>query len=360
MKHVIAEADELLTVDDIYELAREHFPREVFDYASGGAGTETTMRRNREALDAIEFRPTLLQNVEHRSTSTSFLGVQLSVPLMFAPVGSIAIFDEGGATTVAAAARERGIASFVPTIARPSLEDVARDAGTSVFFQLYVRGDRDWLDDLVGRVESAGYAGIAVTVDHDIDARRERDIRNRFSRTSLHGTSPNLGAGSEQWVHAARFSWQDFDWLRRRTSLPLMLKGVTTGADAVRSLDHGADAVYVSNHGGRALDHLPPAVEVLDEVCRAVQKRAPILVDGGILHGSDIAKALALGADAVLVGKLQCWALGLAGQAGLERVVDLLTLELKIAMGLLGVRDVSELGREHLWRTPQDQARCIG
>jgi isopentenyl diphosphate isomerase/L-lactate dehydrogenase-like FMN-dependent dehydrogenase len=341
-------ASEILTIGQVLERAPASVPREVYDYASGGAGNETTMRRNREVLDLVRFRPRLLVDVEHRSTATSFLGVELAFPFLFAPVGSIAIFEPGGAATVAAVAHAKGISSFVPTIAQPSLEEVVAASPGPLFFQLYVRGDREWLAELVGRVEAAGYRGIALTVDHDVDARRERDIVNRFSRTRLHGTSPNVPAAEDGWRHAARFDWEDFAWLRERVSLPLMLKGVSTGEDARRSIDAGADAVYVSNHGGRALDHLPASMEILADVAPAVDGRVPILVDGGVQSGADIVKALCLGATAVLAGKLQCWALAVGGRAGLERVTDLLALETSIAIGLLGVQDVSELGPDRI------------
>jgi isopentenyl diphosphate isomerase/L-lactate dehydrogenase-like FMN-dependent dehydrogenase len=342
------DVSELLTIGQLHDRAVSLLPPEVYDYASGGAGTETTMRNNRAVLDRIRFRPRLMVDVEHRSTATSFLGVDLALPLMFAPVGSIAIFDPGGAATVAQVAQAKGISSFVPTIARPSLEEVASEAPGPLFFQLYVRGGRGWLDELVGRVEEAGYRGIAVTVDHDVDARRERDLVNRFSRTSLHGSSPNVPAAEDGWAHAARFGWDDFAWLRGRTTLPLMLKGISTADDALRSVDAGADAVYVSNHGGRALDHLPSSAELLAEVAPAVGGRVPVLADGGIQHGADIVKALCLGATAVLVGKLQCWALGAGGRAGLERAVDLLAAEMSVAMGLLGVDAVAGLGPDRI------------
>jgi isopentenyl diphosphate isomerase/L-lactate dehydrogenase-like FMN-dependent dehydrogenase len=348
MRHPVEDARDLLTVDAVHAEARRRLPREVYDYASGGAGEERTLRRNREILERIFLRPRLMRDVDERSTATSFLGVPLSLPVLFAPVGSIAIFDDGGAATVARAAHAAGTASFVPTIARPSLEDVAARSDGPLFFQSYVRGDERWVDDLVARVEEAGYRGIAVTVDLDVDARRERDILNRFSRTALHGVSPNLGAPVEDWGHAGRWTWSDFDRLRRRTSLPLMLKGVMTPEDAKRSLEHGADAVYVSNHGGRALDYLPSTLEVLGAIREAVGERVEIVTDGGMLHGADVVKALALGANAVLIGKLQVWALAAAGQTGLERVLEILRQEMSIAMGLLGVTEVAALDRSCL------------
>lgn len=339
---------DLLTIGQIHDEARRLLPREVYDYASGGAGDEATLRRNREVLQRIWLRSRLLRDVAACSTATTVLDVPLSLPVLFAPVGSIAIFDEGGAATVAAAAHAAGTASFVPTVARPSLEEVAARSGGPLFFQLYVRGDRSWTADLVARVEAAGYRGICVTADLDVDARRERDILNHFSRTALHGRSPNLGAPAEDWSHARTWGWADFDWLRSQTRLPLMLKGVMTPEDALTSLDHGADAVYVSNHGGRALDYLPSTMEVLAPISDAVARRAPILVDGGFQHGSDVVKALSLGATAVLIGKLQCWALAAAGRAGLERALELLRQEMLVAMGLLGVTAVDGLTPECL------------
>ena len=336
---------EFLTIPEIIEAAQAKLPQALWDYASGGAETEATLRRNRSAMERWVFRPKVLVDVRQRDLSTTFLGHRLSLPVMLAPIGSLAFFHQEGALAVARVAARMGTIPFVSTMASPGLEEVASGAKGPLVFQLYVRGDRDWVAGVVRRAERAGYAALCLTVDSAVYGRRERDLRNRFfPRQALE--RPNVGAAMMEEEYQAGWSWEDLAWLRESTRLPLILKGLLTPEDAVRAVEHGVDVVYVSNHGGRQLDHAPASIEVLGEIARAVVSRAELLVDSGFVRGTDVVKGLALGARAVLVGKLQAWGLAADGEAGLQRALELLQDEISTTLALLGVRKISDLGPE--------------
>lgn len=294
-------------------------------------------------MDRWVFRPRILVDVRHRDLSVTFLGHRLAFPVMLGPLGSIEFFHPEGALPVARVAGRMGTIAFVSTMASPDLETVARGAQGPLVFQLYVRGDREWVATIVRRAEQAGYVGLCLTVDSAVYGRRERDLRHRFlPRERLN--RPNVGATMMDEEYQGGWTWDDLAWLRRTTRLPLILKGVLTPEDAVRAVEQGVEVVYVSNHGGRQLDHAPATVEVLGEIAAAVAGRAELLVDSGFVRGTDVVKGLALGARAVLVGKLQAWGLAADGESGLERALELLQQEISTTMALLGAPKVSELG----------------
>ena len=342
------------TLSEIPELAQQRLAKEVWDYSSAGGGTEATVRRNRAALDAITFRPRVLRGVVERVTTTTFLGTELALPVMPAPVGGVSLFDDGGALSSARAAHACGTASFVSTQSSPALEEVAGGSDGPLYFQLYVEGNRDWVRRMVGRAENAGYRGLCITVDTPVHPPRERDTLNAFVPQEQRPSRPNtagdasLGSSKERARNRAGITWPDIAWLKTVTSLPLMVKGIMDGEDAALAVEHGVDVVYVSNHGGRQLDFSPATIEVLPEVVTTVAGRVPILIDGGFTRGTDVVKALALGADAVLIGKLQCWALGAGGQLGLEQTLRLLADEISTSLAMLGVGDVRDLDRSVL------------
>ena len=341
------------TILEVVDAARTSLDPRVWDYSAGGADDEITLRRNRSAFEHIAFSPRILQGAENPDLSTTLVGKDLELPLLFAPVGSIAQFDHAGALAPARVAERMGIASFVGTLATPSLEEVASNASGPLFFQMYVYGDRGWVAELLARVEAAGYSALCVTVDVGAYGRRERDLRNRFyPRESVERPNLDVLGGVPGTVlddtYNARFTWSDLAWLRELTSLPIMVKGVLAAADAVACVDRGVDVVYVSNHGGRQLDHAPSSIEVLPEVAEAVQGRADLVVDSGFMRGTDVLKALALGAKAVGLGKLMVWALAAGGEDGLEAVVAILRSEMSAAMTNLGVSSVTELSTGHL------------
>lgn len=342
------EPEQWLTISEIVRAARAKLPQHLWDHSSAGVETETTLRRNRSAFEHIAFRPRVLRGVSHNDTSTAFLGHRLTLPVMLAPVGTILCYHPDGALACARAAERAGTVTFVAMSSSPAMELVRANAHGPLIFQIYVRGDREWLKHLVQRAESAGFAGICLTIDNPETGRRERDLINRFD-AHLDLPKPNLKGlpafDREASQHFKQdFSWNEVAWLRDQTRLPLILKGILSAEDGGLAVQHGVDVVYISNHGGRELDHAPATMDVLPEVAQAVQGRAEIIVDSGFMRGSDIVKALALGARAVLIGKLMTWALAAGGEAGLERALQILQTEIRVAMGNIGVRATADIG----------------
>ena len=254
---------------------------------------------------------------------------------MLAPIGTIGLFDAGGAATCARAAARAGTASFVSILSVPVLEEVAAAAAAPLIFQHYTRGEREWTLELFRRVEAAGYRAICITLDSAVDGIRERELRNRFDRGAAQDR-PNLGGSDRRELQAA-LSWSELAWLAEQTTLPLILKGITHPDDALLAVEAGAAAVIVSNHGGRQLDHLPGAIEVLGDVAEAVGDRVEVLVDGGFERGADVVKALARGARAVLIGKALCFALAAGGEDALVETVLRLRTEVERTLALLGL-----------------------
>ena len=324
---------------EIIMAARRNLDRNVWHYLTGGAESETTMRRNRLGLDCLAFRPRVLVDVSKIDTSTTFLGHKLKIPVMLAPIGSLqALTPEGGAT-VARAAEEFGTVNFVSSVTQPALEETAAAGRNPKVFQLYVQGDLKWVEDILARVKKAGYQALCLTVDTARYGHRERQMMDRWLPPSRRGVG---------YEHRSALTWETMDAIKEIAGLPFILKGVTTAEDAAIAVEHGVNAVYVSNHGGRQLDHGRGTIEMLPEIVQAVGGRAEVVFDGGILRGSDVLKAIALGAKAVAIGKLQGWGLAAAGQAGLVRVLELLEHEITTTMGLLGVTRVDQLKPAHL------------
>lgn len=349
-------AREYGTIAEIVRDARNRMSTVMWDIASGGAESEATLRRNRAVMESYAFQPRVLQGVAEPDLSTTVLGHRIASPVMLAPVGSIALFHPDGALAPARVAAARGTVSVIGVLASPALAEVAAASPGPLIFQIYVRGGREWLRALVRKAEDAGYLALCVTVDSTGESRREREIHNRYRRTSP--PQPNLPAmpREEGVAHQVRFTWEDLDWLRSVTSLPIILKGIINPADAALAVEHGVDAVYVSNHGARELDHLPSSLEMLEEMRAAVAGQTEILIDSGFLRGTDVVKALALGARAVLIGKLQLWGLAAAGTDGLARVLDILDAEIAHTMQLLGVHRVADLSARHV--RPARPTRC--
>ena len=335
-------ADHLATFHEIVEQARRRLSDGVWSYLVGGAESETTMRRNRQALDAIAFRPRVLRDVSGADCSSRLLGRTLRAPVLLAPIGSLQDLHPAGGAAVAEAAARAGVAMMMSSVSAPGLEATARAGEGLKIFQLYVRGDAGWVADHVRRAIDAGYDAFCFTVDLDFYSRRERDIAKRFvtaARRSVHGED-----------HQKRFAWDDVKRVRDRFDVPLVLKGIATGEDAALACDMGIEVVYVSNHGGRQLDHGRGGIDMLPEVVEAVAGRAEVLVDGGFLRGTDIVKAIALGATAVGLGRLNGFAIAAAGAAGIVRMLELLENEIRTCLGLLGVNRLAELDASYLHR----------
>jgi isopentenyl diphosphate isomerase/L-lactate dehydrogenase-like FMN-dependent dehydrogenase len=328
--------DDITTLQQVAPRARRNLSRSVWDYIVGGSETETTLRRNRLALDCLALRPSVLRNVSEVDTSTSFLGAKLAMPVMLAPIGSLQLIHPDGALASAKAAATAGTISFMSSVTLPEREVVGAATDAPKVFQLYVRGDDASIDSEVKRARDAGFDFFCLTVDTAVGSRRERDIIGRWLPPSRSGPLP----GRE---FQTALSWDNVKRFKDTHDIPLIIKGIHTAEDAAIAIEHGVNAVYVSNHGGRQLDHGRGAADILPEVVAEVAGRAPVVFDGGIMRGTDVIKALALGADAVAIGKLQGLGLGAGGEAGVARVLALLQSEITISMGLLGARNVGEI-----------------
>lgn len=328
------------TLHDFVRVARDRLDDRIWGYLVGGSETETTLARNRQALDSIAFRPRVLRDVSRIDLTGSFLGHETRLPVGFAPVGSLDAFWPEGAFAAARAASEFGLPFFASSVKLDMLESIAAECSGPKVYQLYTRGDAFWLDTQVARAIAAGYDAICITADTAVSSRRERDISQGYEKPWRKGAK-----GTE---FQTTFTWADVERLRKTHDIALMVKGINTAEDAARACSAGVDVVYLSNHGGRQLDHGPGMAEVLPEVLEAVNGRIPVYVDGGFSRGSDIVKAIALGASFVNIGRLYLYALAAGGQAGLLRMLDILEQEIHICMALLGCNTWKELTPKHV------------
>jgi isopentenyl diphosphate isomerase/L-lactate dehydrogenase-like FMN-dependent dehydrogenase len=335
---------EFLTLHEFVKAAKIKLSANIWDYLIGGAESETTVKRNRLALDSLAFRPRVLRDVSKIDGSGTLLGKTLRIPVLLAPVGSLESFDPGGAATAAKAANSFGVPIMVSSVTQPGLEATAQAASGPKIFQLYVRGDDAWTDDFVRRARDAGYGAFCFTVDTAVYSRRERDIAKRFIKPWRQRATGHSFQAGLSWDHVKRY--------KDKHDLPLILKGIAAAEDAALACEHGAAAIYVSNHGGRQLDHGRGTMEILPEVVQAVRGRAEIIIDGCFCRGTDVLKARALGAGAVALGRLYCYALAAAGEAGVFRMLELLEAEIVTGMGLLGVARLGALDKSYLHAAP--------
>jgi len=339
--HDTAAPPQFENLHEIVAKARQNLNQNDWDYIVGGTETETTLRRTRMALDSVAFRPRVLRDVSKVDSSVEVLGKKLRLPIVLCPVGSLESFHPGGAEPVIKAAGEFGVAHMLSSVCDPGLEAVAKAAPNALrMFQLYVRGDAAWADDHVERAMQNGYAAFCLTVDTAHYSRRERDLAKR------HTTGGRRRATGREFQMA--LDWRTVERMKSKYKIPFGIKGIGTAEDAKIALDHGVEIIYVSNHGGRQLDHGRGSAEVLPEVVDAVAGRATIIVDGGFYRGTDIVKALALGADLVGLGRMQCYGLAAAGQAGIVRMLEIMEDEVTRALGLLGVTSFGKLDRSYL------------
>jgi isopentenyl diphosphate isomerase/L-lactate dehydrogenase-like FMN-dependent dehydrogenase len=334
-------AHEFENLHELVAKARANLNQNAWDYIVGGTETETTLRRNRMALDEIAFRPRVLRNVSEVDSSVEVFGRKLRLPVVLAPVGALETFDPGGAASVARAVDRFGAAHMLSSVSDPGMEHVAQAAPEALrIYQLYVRGDDAFVEDHVSRAIACGNAAFCLTVDSAHYSRRERDLAKRHvtvGRTRVGGRSFQMS-----------LDWHTVKLIKDKYQIPLILKGIATAEDAKIAIDHGVEWIYVSNHGGRQLDHGRGAMQVLPEIVGAVAGRAKVMVDGSFCRGTDIVKAIAAGADLVGIGRLQCWALAAAGEAGVVRMLELLEDEVRRCLGLLGVNAFAELDKSYL------------
>lgn len=375
---------QVVSIHDFRPLARRRLPRAVFDYLDGGADAEITLRENCRAFDDILFRPRCAVAFSECGLKTSVLGFDLSFPAMLAPVGYSRLMHPGGEVAAASAAGKAGTGYILSTISGHALERVRAASAGPVFYQLYLMGGRGAAEAVIERAQKAGCSGLVVTIDTPVAGLRERDFRNGVKE--LLGTNPlamipflpdvlsrpgwligflrdggvpklaNVvipGKGPMEMVDvaaalaASAVKWDDLRWIREMWRGPIVVKGVLTGEDARRAVDEGAAAVSVSNHGGRQLDSVRPSIRALPEVVAAVNGQIEVWMDGGVRRGSDIVKALCLGARAVLCGRAYAYALSAAGEAGVTRALEILRADVERTLRLLGCPSVAELDRSY-------------
>lgn len=326
--------------EEIVQAARRRLSQGPWDYLVGGSASETTLRRNRHAFDRIAFRPRILVDVSHIDPSTTFLGHNLRIPAILAPIGSLQVFHPDAAVAATQAATDFGIMHAVSSVTEPALEVTAAATPTPKIFQLYVHGDMKWTEEILGRVKAAGYTALALTVDVAHYSRRERPMISRYQRPTQR-IVPTRN-------YLAALTWETMDMIKEVAGLPFLLKGVQTAEDAALAVEHGVDVIWATNHGGRQIDHGQGTLDTLPEIAQAVNGRARIIMDGGVQRGSDILKAIALGADAVALGRLQAWGLAAAGREGIVRMLEILEDEMICEMGLLGITNVGQMSSKHV------------
>jgi glycolate oxidase len=328
---------------EVAEAAYRNMPKSSWDYVNGAAGSETTMRRNRFALDSYAFLPRVLRDVSKIDCTARVLGHELRLPVFLAPMGSMQLMHSEGALAAGRAAGRFGTMQMLSSVARHGIEEVAGGNQGPKTYQLYIRGDMEWIGRHLERARAAGYVALVMTVDSAHYGIRDRNLMNRFERPS----ASNKGEDRE---FQAAVTWDDMIRIKQAWGGPMILKGIATAADARLAIEHGIEVVYVSNHGGRELDHGRGTMDMLPEIVEAVGGRAEVWIDGGFVRGTDVVKALCLGAQAVGIGRLQAWALAAGGEAALLGILEHLEVEVRNAMGLLGVTRIADLGKEYLTR----------
>jgi L-lactate dehydrogenase (cytochrome) len=378
----------VVNIADLRRVAQRRLPRAVFDYIDGGADQELTMRENVAAYDRITFHPRCAVNLPHCDLRTTVLGTALELPFMLAPVSSCRMFYPRGEAVVAKAASAAGTAYIQPTLSGCSIEEVKAAASGPLWYQLYLIGGREVAQAGMARAQAAGMSALVVTIDTPVAGSRERDVRDgahqlingtlwaklpyvsqvlarprwlmAYLTDAGRGGLPNvvLPGGPMPYADIGRLlsesgaAWDDLEWIRKAWSGPILVKGVHTADDARRAADRGCDGVVVSNHGGRQLDGVAATIRVLPEVVAAVGDRIEVLLDGGIRRGSDVVKALSLGAKAVLIGRAYAYGLGAGGGAGVARAIDILRTDIIRTLKLLGCPSVRELDRSYVSAPP--------
>jgi len=350
---------DIVCLDDYQRYAKEFLAHDIYEYIAAGSADEHTLHRNRSAFANIELMPRLLRDFSSASTRTTLLGHDLAHPFLLAPLGYQQLCHASGELATAIAADAMDTAIVVSTLATASLEDIAAQTNAPKWFQLYFQPLRADTSILIARAEAAGYTAIVVTVDAPLSGLRNRAQRAGFQippEIEAVNISPAQKLAGQnailQQLMALAPQWQDLAWLKQQTQLPIIIKGVINPDDAVQLAHMGMDAIIVSNHGGRCLDGLPASIDALPAIRDALGSDFPILLDSGIRRGSDIIKAIALGANAVLIGRPQAFALAVAGALGVAHMLRLLKEELEITMALCGCAQIADINRDCLF-TPR-------
>ena len=332
-------------VDDYEPVAKQKLPSDVYDYYAGGAGDERTLEENLRAFDRWVLRPRFLRGSGFPDPSTELLGTRVEFPVLVAPWAYQGRAHPDGERGTVVGAGRAGTIPVVSSTAVDTLEEIAAATDGPKWWQLYLFEDRGLSAEMLGRVTAAGYRAICWTVDFPVTGLRHRDTRSGFVMP--------FGIGSADYAYEPNMTWEHLGFIREHApDLPVLVKGILTAEDAVLAVEHGADGIVVSNHGGRQLDSCPASLDALPEVVEAVAGRLPVLMDGGVRRGTDVLKAIALGAVAVMVGRPAAWALAAEGEDGVAGVLDIFKAEVENAMALTGCRSVAEIGRELVGPAP--------
>ena len=376
-------ATDAINIDDMRSLARKRLPKTVFEFIDGGAQDEISLRANRADFERYAFRTRTLTDISTRDISTSILGQRSAAPFILAPTGLAGLLSRRGELSASRAAAQAGVPYCLSTMATTTIEDIAKSSDVTRWFQLYVLRDRGLTKTFIDRAKATGCTALVLTVDTKMQGPRERDMRNGFTVPpkftlgtmldfALHfrwlmdvGLGPKIAfrnfegtaAQATDAVTITQFianqydlsvNYKDLEWFKNTWGGPVAVKGILTGEDARRACDHGADAIIVSNHGGRQLDGAISAISALPEVVAAVGERAEVILDGGVRRGSDVIKALCLGASSCMIGRAWLYGLAAGGEAGVARSLDILIKEIDLAMALLGRTSLNELSRDIL------------
>jgi 4-hydroxymandelate oxidase len=352
---------EAVSLSDYEALARERIPRMAYEYISGAAADEITLRWNRESFDRIRLRPKILVDVSKLDTRLTLFGQELPFPILLAPTSYHRLIHPEGEIATVKGAGAAGATVVASMLATTTIEEMAKAATGPLWFQTYILKDRGFTRDLIQRAEGAGCKAICVTVDSPVVGVRNRDQRAHFAlppemeRANLKGLMRPGGnlRPAEGDIYTpildAGLTWKEIDWLRSFARVPVLLKGVLNPDDAEQAVKAGASGIIVSNHGARNLDTVPATIDILPEVTESVAGRIPVLMDSGVRRGTDVLKALALGATAVLIGRPYLYGLGVAGPEGVRRVINILQTEFRIAMAFLGRTSLQSIDRSALW-----------
>jgi 4-hydroxymandelate oxidase len=349
----------VVTIDDWEPLAKDRLPQMVFEYLSGGAGDEITLRENRAGFDRIRLRPNMLVDVSKIDTTTTLFGQKLKLPVLLAPVAYQKMVHPEGELEALRGANAAGVTFVASTAASTAVEEIAQLATIPPWFQLYGSSDRSFTKVLVDRARESGCRVLCFTVDAPVRGQRDRDTRNSFrlpaglTRPNFRDLTPQAAAGNPRAEGRSIYSpnldpgltWEYLDWLRSVANMPILLKGILTAEDATRALDAGVDGFVVSNHGGRVVDTVVSAIEALPEIADAVAGRVPVLLDGGVRRGVDVLKAIALGAAAVMIGRPYLYALAVDGAEGVRQCIDALHREIEMAMAACGRPTIASIDR---------------
>ncbi|XP_021741404.1 peroxisomal (S)-2-hydroxy-acid oxidase GLO1-like isoform X2 [Chenopodium quinoa] len=353
---------EITNVSEYDKLAKERLPKMIYDYYASGAEDEWTLEENINAFSRILFRPRILIDVSHIDITITVLGFKIPMPIMIAPSAMQKMAHPEGELATARAASAAGTIMALSTLATSSIEEVASTGPGIRFFQLYVMKDRSIVVQLVERAEKAGFKAIVLTVDTPRVGRREADIKNRFALPqhltlkNFEGLDLGMLNQTDSPIQVDRsLNWKDVKWLQTITKLPILLKGVLTAEDARLAVQAGAAGIIVSNHGARQLDFVPATIMALEEIVKAVECRIPVFLDGGIRRGTDVFKALALGASGVFIGRPIVFSLAVDGEAGVRKVLQMLRDEFDLTMALSGCRTIKEITRNHVMTCTETQ-----